>query len=97
MCVVSNIGGYIQREWGEPWTVPYRPPKIRPYPDVKPYVPPPYNGPTKEQFEELLELIRAGKRFDEKTGQPDCEIEEKKAYLRKLAEWVGVEIPEGLL
>ena len=57
---------------------------------------PVYNGPTREQFEEFLELLRAAKKFDEATGQPDCELEEKKSFIRKLAEHLGVPFPSDL-
>jgi len=55
----------------------------------------PYNGPTKEQFEELLELLRAAKKYDTATGQDNCELENKKDLLRNLGKYLGVttEVP----
>ena len=53
---------------------------------------PAYEGPTKEQFEEFLNLLREAKKFDEKMGQKDCEMEIKKAWLRALAEHLGVNL-----
>lgn len=40
----------------------------------------------------LEELIPLAKEYDEKTGQPDCELEEKKNQLLKLAEGYGLSI-----
>ena len=93
MCVVSNIGGYAQDMWPKPWptapiapTVPYYP-----VPDF-----PEYNGPTKEQVQELIELLKSAKRFDKKTNQPDCEVEDKKKFIRELCEHFGIPIPKDL-
>jgi hypothetical protein len=93
MCVVSNIGDYGRDMWpGLP------PPKtIEPYmPMVWPGVVPtvvgqPYNGPTKEQFEEFLELLRAARKFDVATGQAGCPAESKTAWMREMAILVGVD------
>jgi len=52
---------------------------------------PQYNGPTKEQFEEFLKLLRQAKDYDDKTDQPNCELEEKKDLLKKLAKYLGVD------
>jgi hypothetical protein len=60
------------------------------WPPVAPYV-----GPTREQVQELIELLKAAKRIDEATGQPDCELDAKKQLLRQMAKHLGldVEIP----
>lgn len=46
----------------------------------------------KKEVEELKKLLKAAKEFDTATGQPDCEIEEKTEFLRKLAEFLGVDL-----
>jgi hypothetical protein len=58
-------------------------------------------GPTQAAFdalkaevEELKLLLKAAKRYDEKTGQPNCEMAEKIAFLRKVAEFVGVDFSD---
>lgn len=48
----------------------------------------------KREVEELRELLKAAKRFDEATDQPDCELDEKVAFLRTVAEFVGVDLDE---
>jgi hypothetical protein len=62
---------------------------------------PPTNAPTRAEFdalkkemEELKDLLKAAKRYDERTGQPDCEQEDKVALLKRLAELVGVDLSE---
>lgn len=41
------------------------------------------------QFEELL---KKAKKYDEMTGQPDCELDEKRQALKKIADELGIEI-----
>lgn len=59
------------------------------------------NTVTREEFEalrrdvlELKELLKAAKKFDEATGQPNCEKEEKVELIRKIAEAVGVDLQD---
>lgn len=87
MCIVSNITG----PGGWPSTVP----------DQYPWTTsPPIIAPNQEEFDrlkqevkELKKVLEAAKEFDEKTGQRDCEKEEEGIELiKKLAEYVGVEI-----
>lgn len=40
-------------------------------------------------------IYKEAKEYDEKNGEPDCELEEKKDLLRKLAEKLGVGINFG--
>lgn len=98
MCVVSYVGDYYRD------TLPAKPY----WPTIQPFVsPPPSTVPIvitnipleefnalKRDVEELKLLLKAAKRFDEKTGQPDCETESKVALIKKLAELVGVDMNE---
>lgn len=59
------------------------------------------NGPTRAEFDalkqemqELRLLLLAAKRFDEATGQADCEQEEKIALIRQFAKLVGVDFSD---
>jgi hypothetical protein len=98
MCVVSNVGDFYSDRWK--W-VP-DPPTFYPTPDtVRP--PSVTIGVSREEFEvlrrevaEMKELLRAAKRIDELTGQPDCEMEDKVAVLRRVAELVGIDISDVL-
>ena len=91
MCVVSNVGDY----WKD--RLPNTYPWINPNPS-QPFL---YNQPTREEFEQLKQeiqelklLLKAALRYDEKTNQPHCEQEEKIALIKKLAEYVGVDLSD---
>ncbi len=100
MCAVSMVGDYYTKKWPEP-TNPF--PQL-PYPGygVGPkttgYVP---SGPSQAEFDalkkevmEMRELLKRAKAYDEATGQKDCEMEDKVAVLRKVADLVGVDLSE---
>ena len=95
MCVVSNIGDMGRDMWPNPFPVqPYQiPGKTYPFIPGKTYpVSPvlPYNGPTKEQFEEFLEMMRAAKRLDNLTGAADCEDFGKTGWMKSIGDHLGV-------
>jgi hypothetical protein len=48
----------------------------------------------KAEMEALRKLLTAAKIYDAETGQPDCEMEEKVALIKRLAELVGVDMSE---
>jgi cell division FtsZ-interacting protein ZapD len=50
----------------------------------------------KAELEELKKLLIAAKIFDEKTGQPHCEAEDKVALLKRVADALGVDIKDAL-
>jgi hypothetical protein len=62
-----------------------------PYTWPPPPAPKPYDDPTREQFEEFLELMRAARKFDIATGQKDCPAKDKISWLRELAEHLGLD------
>lgn len=99
MCTVSNIG----TGWGEkfperyPWAEPYV------YPTAPAPIPVVIQGVSKEEFDrlkreviELRRLLAAAKAFDAATGQPDCELDEKVALIKRVAEFVGVDLGDVL-
>ena len=56
---------------------------------------------SRKEFEELKaevtalkDLLIAAKIYDEKTGQPNCEKEEKIALLKNLADQLGIDMSE---
>lgn len=46
----------------------------------------------REEFEELKRLLEAAKKFDDLTGQPHCEVDEKVRLIKEIAKLVGVEL-----
>ena len=106
MCAVSNIGDGWQNtfpgkhKWWElegPPPLPGKPLPLSPLEPLKPFQVRPVRTPTQEEFDdlkkemqELKELIKAAKKFDENTNQKDCEMEEKIALIKKVANAVGV-------
>ena len=108
MCTVSNIGDSYRDNFPPRWpNVPVWPaqPTGVPYPSQPgiPGQPVPVFTPavSKEEFEalkkeveELKQLLKAAKKFDEETGQPDCHMDDKVDFIKKLAEYVGVDLED---
>lgn len=106
MCAVSNMGDMGRTMWPKPFepnTLPGIYPGQAPFHPLapKPWNPmpsqifaPQYNGPTKEQFEEFLKLLRAAKRFDTLLGMKDCEMAEKLEWLKAIAVHLGVDVKD---
>jgi len=108
MCTVSNIGDNYRDNFAPRWpNVPVWPvqPTGVPYP-AQPSIPGQplvINTPavSKEEFEalkkeveELKQLLKAAKKFDDETGQPDCHMDDKVDFIKKLAEYVGVDLED---
>lgn len=107
MCVVSFIGSHYQDKWS-----PYFPyPVQRTFPNQQSIpldplgparvIPPP--SPSKLDFdnlknevEEMKELLRKAKIYDEQNNEPNCEIESKMIFLREIADMVGVDLDDVL-
>lgn len=90
MCMVSMIYDHYNDKWKkflEPQPQPIMVPVPNPYP---PY--PVVKMPSQEEINEFYELLKRAREYDKKHNQPNCELEEKKEKLRKLAEELGVEI-----
>jgi len=92
MCTVSMVGDRFR---DVTW------PKIFPEnPNPNPIFIPTYIPTiTKEQFdelksevEELKRLLKNAQELDQKLGQPDCEMDQKVEFLKKVAEAVGVDL-----
>lgn len=93
MCVVSNIGDNYRDNFAPRW----------PHMPVQPTAPVVINTSEvskqefealKKEVEELKILLKAAKKFDEETGQPDCHMDDKVDFIKKLAEFVGVDLED---
>lgn len=107
MCATSVIADHFGDELSRryPWapTQPGYPGlPVIPWPDNPSQIPEP-TRPTKAEFEALKrevesikELLKKAQKYDEDTGQPDCEKDEKVALLKRIAEVVGVDLADVL-
>lgn len=85
MCVVSAIGDNYRDIFPGKWPqVPNNP--IFPIPEI-----------SREEFDalkkevlELKDLLKAAKKFDEETGQPDCQMDDKIRFMRQIASALGI-------
>ena len=98
MCMVSMVSEPFATKW-EPYTVFPNTTQIPGYPYKYgtisfDHVPRAEFDALRNEVRELKDLLIAAKRFDERTGQPDCEDDSKVAILRKVAEAVGVDLDE---
>ena len=48
----------------------------------------------KKEVELIKDLLKRAKKYDEDNGEPDCEMDEKIALLKAVAEVVGVDLDE---
>jgi hypothetical protein len=92
MCTVSNVGNGFGRDY---WPGKYDFIK-RDEQNIFQTIP---SGVTRQEFdklraevEALRKLLEAAKQFDKETGQPDCEMDEKVAAIKRIAEIAGVDL-----
>lgn len=88
MCVYSMIMDHYYDKWK--WTPqPTTPPTI---PSIN--IPTVINIPTitADEINEFRKLLERAREYDKKHNQPNCELEEKKAKLKRLAKELGVDI-----
>ena len=90
MCVVSMIGDHFNEKWREPYK-PYTYPNY-PVNSFQQEVSKEEFDQLKREVEELKALLKRAKIYDEKNNEPNCEIEEKMEFLRKVAELVGIDL-----
>lgn len=88
MCVVSMIMQHFHDKW-EPlvphqWVFPVPVPRPMPAP-APPMI-------TPQEVDEFRRLLERAREYDRKNGEPDCELDEKRQALKKLAEQLGVDI-----
>lgn len=103
MCTVSMVMDHYWDEWQRKYiNPPYSPsttPGLPGFPTQKPAYTPqqPFSSPlvpqiTKEEVEEFRRLLERAREYDRKNNEPDCEMQEKRDRIKKLAEELGVKI-----
>lgn len=85
MCVVSLVMDSKNNDWMQRY---YQNHPHQPYPPPNPSVP----LPTQTEIDEFRRLLERAREYDRKNNEPDCEMEEKRDLLRKLAKALGVSI-----
>lgn len=86
MCTVSMIGDHFNEKWKQP-----------PYQQIFTNIPAVSRAEfeaLKKEVEEMKALLKRAKEYDEKNNEPNCEIEEKMAMLRKFADAVGIDLDD---
>lgn len=89
MCMVSNVGDSWAQKFPHNW------PHFNPLPahiELIQSVPKAEFDALKKEVQELKELLKAAKKFDQATGQPDCEMDEKVKLIKAIAQLVGVDL-----
>lgn len=99
MCSVSMVGDFYSDKWRERDYFP----KVPMFPGVFPQPQYPIPVISREEFDllkrevsDMKELLKRAKEYDEKNGEPNCEIDEKIDLLRKVAKLVGVDLGDIL-
>lgn len=90
MCVVSMLMDHYKDKWTDPfYPRPIQPSilpsPVQPWPPIQPQISP-------LEVEEFKKLLERAREYDRKNNEPDCELEEKKQQVKKLAEDLGVKI-----
>lgn len=92
MCVVSMIGDHYRDKWIDRWpSIPSWPAHSTELPISRAEF-----DELKRDVQELKELLKRAKEYDERNGEPDCEIDEKMNLLKQVAKLVGVNLDEIL-
>ena len=81
MCTVSMVMDHYREKW-EPLVQPVQPWVI---PVVVPQL-------SQEEIDEFRKLLDRAREYDKRHNEPDCELDEKRQAIKKLAEQLGVDV-----
>lgn len=84
MCVVSMIGDHYQDKWNPVWNEIRLPSEVSKADFEK----------LKTEVEEMKKLLERAVEYDKKNNEPHCEKSEKVELLKKVAEFVGVDLKD---
>ena len=94
MCVVSMIGDFYNDKW-----TPLEPIIYLPSSTNFTFT----TGVSQEEFDKLKkevqdmkELLKRAKIYDEHNNEPNCEMEDKMNFLRMVAKYVGIDLDDVL-
>jgi len=85
MCVVSMIVDHYTEKW-QPHPQ-WQQIQQMPFTQIVPV-----QQITPDEIAEFKRLLERAREYDKRNSEPDCELESKKATLKKIAEHFGVEI-----
>lgn len=88
MCVVSMVGDHYNDKWNNQPFYPQGQPQIQWSPTQAEF------DALKREVEEMKALLKRAKEYDERNNEPNCELEEKMATLRKIAELVDISLDD---
>lgn len=91
MCVVSMVMDHYTEKWSKDWSE-YEKAWSQNFPLIPRPTPPLVPLFTQDEVINMKKLLERAKKYDIDNNEPDCELEEKKETLRKLAKQLGVEI-----
>lgn len=94
MCTVSMIMDHYRDRW-YPYTQPHPggiAPNTTPLIDWGSLTNPSEPRISKEEVEEFRKLLERAREYDKAHNQPDCELDEKRQALKKIAAELGVDI-----
>jgi hypothetical protein len=99
MCVVSMIGDHYNDKWKNFDPLKNWPQSPSPQPSTtQTYYPPAVSreefDKLKAEVEEMKKLLIKAKIYDEQNNEPNCEMEDKIALLKRVAEMVGVSLDD---
>ncbi len=83
MCVMSMVMDHYSDKW-QRVTLPLTP---VPSPLVIPASP-----ITPQEVDEFRQLLERAREYDRKHGEPECELQEKRDRIKKLADELGVDV-----
>ena len=86
MCSVSNMGDHYTNKFQKQEYVDY-------FKNIQNITRAEYDA-LKKEAEEMKAILKRAKLYDIQTGQPDCEMDDKVALLKKVAELFGINLDE---
>jgi hypothetical protein len=92
MCATSMVGDVYRDKWNES-TSPYR---GLAYPGAPqpPAISRAEFDALKKEVADMKELLKRAKDYDERNGEPECEMDDKMDLLRRVAKLVGISLDD---